>query len=276
MSQENLWGGFQSDEAKELQGSFDGLVFGLNEKVQISKFEYTTKTGAGNTEGSPALDITLVVNGTEKNTRIYEPGANGTVYYKGKPVTDKNSEDFTLGLRQGAILAKGLITHYLKSLGYTEEQLTKNLSTVKSFQELCTKSASAVSKHLGKTEINLFAHYQNSIKGSATQTYLEIPENLAYGAFLSPAFEAKGGSWEAQNDWEENGKKVKGLRYVDGEGNVHTFKRDKSYMEGNRANKQTKSDTPTNSAFSLPNPNDIAPATPATSNDGSASDDDDW
>ena len=277
MSQvENLWGGFQSDEAKELQGgNFDGLVFGLNEDVKIAKFEYTTKTGKGGAEGNGALDITLVVNGAEKNTRIYEPGGNGIVYFKGKPVSDQKSEDYLQGLRQGIVLAKGLITHYLKALGYTEEQLSKNLSTATSFQSLCEKAAVAVKKHLNKTPLNLFAHFQASIKGDATQTYLEIPENLAYGAFLTPAYEAKNGSWEAQNEWEtEEGKKVKGLRYVDGDGNVHPLQRDENYMKSKRASKQTKEAT-TNSAFALPTvTTDIAPAGSATSSDDA--EDDEW
>lgn len=277
VAQENLWGGFQSDEAKELQGgSFDGLVFGLNEVVKITKFEYTTKTGKGGAEGNGALDITLKVNGSEKNTRIYEPGGNGFVYFKNERITDKQDPRYMQGLRSAVMLAKGLITHYLKALGYTDDQLNKNLSTVKSFKELCDKAAAAVKKHIDSTPIHLFSHYQASIKGTATQTYLEIPENLSFGAFLCAAIEPKNGDWEAQNEWEDaNGKKVKGLRYVDGDGNVHPFVRDKNFMEGKRASKQTSGNGTNPTAFSLPSADEIAPAGAVASTD-SAEDDDDW
>ena len=268
MSQvENLWGGFQSDESKELQGgSYDGIVFGLNDKVKIVNFGYTTKTGAGGAEGNPALEIELEINGGTKSTRIYTPGGNGYVYFKGKQVTDQKSPEYMQGLRSAIILAKGLITHYLKAVGYTDEQLNKNLSTVKSFQELCEKASKAMTKHLNTTPIHLFGQYQNSIKGSATQTYVEIPDNLAYGPFLCPAIEPKDGSWEAVTE--------NGLKYVDGAGNVHPFQRDKNYMEGNRANKQTKdgANSAAAAAFSLPT-TELAPASGTAV---STEEDEDW
>ena len=244
MSTENLWGGFQSDEDESLKvKAYDGVVFGLNQKAVITKFEYSTLTGSGGTEGNPAIIIELKVSGSDVNTRIYEPGGN-KVYYKGKEVTDKNSDDYKLGLQQAVKNAKGLITHYLKAVGRTENEITTAFSNgITSFADLAKVATSMMADAITqKKPVDVFMHYQANIRGAAEKTYLELPGDLSFGSFIT-AHQAPVGEWKEVREWEdktEDGLVIKkGLKYVDNTGTYHRFDRDEAYMKGKRASQQT-------------------------------------
>ena len=245
MSTENLWGGFQSDEDDSLKvQSYNGPSFGLNQKAVITKFEYSTLTGAGGTEGNPAIIIELKVGENNVNTRIY--GLGDKIYYGGKEVTDKNSEDYAKGVKDTIKSIKALITHYLKAVGRTEQEVNTAFSNgITSFADMAKVAQSLVADAITqKKPVDLFMHYQASIKGTADKTYLEIPNSLMFGSFIT-AHQAPVGEWKEVKEWEEkeeDGLVVKkGLAYVDNSGNYHRFQRDEAYMKGKRATQQTLS-----------------------------------
>lgn len=248
MNTANLWGGFQSDEDKSLQITPSNLEFGLNQRVLLTKFEYSTATGQGGSEGNPALIIELSVNGTARNTRIYDPTVpGGKVFYRGKEVLDRNSPDFEAGLKDAVKTAKSLITHYVKASGKTEEQIQAAYAAgVNSFADLVRISSGLLAETIAtKKPLDLFLQYQPKITGSAEMTYLDIPSNLAYGSFITPHTPPVG-EWVAENKWvekDENQNDVvkTGLRYVDGAGNIHRFHRDENFMKSKVATQQLKS-----------------------------------
>ena len=244
---QNMWGGFQSDEDESLKISPSNLEFGLNERVVLTQFEYSTKTGSGGSEGNPALLINLNVNGTDRNTRIYDPTiAGGRVWYRGKEVLDRNSPDFAAGTAEAVKQAKSNITHFIKASGKTDEQIQVAFSAgITSFADLVRIAAGLLAETIASRKpLHLFLQYQPKITGSAEQTYLDIPNNLSYGAYLCAAIPAVG-SWKAQTTWVEKDENqldttVSGLRYVDDEGNIHRFTRDEGFMKSKVASIQTK------------------------------------
>lgn len=265
MSTENLWGGYVSDTDPSLQYQSSNLKFGLNSKVVLTAFEYSTATGQGGTEGNPALIIKIDVNGTERNVRKYDPTVpGGKVYYRGKEVLDKNSPDYTAGLQEAVKATKAYITHFLKATGKTEEQIQAIYATATNFQSLVTAAQAAILPSItGRQPLDLFLQYQGKIK-DGKQTYLEIPETLLYGGFITAHMAPQGGEWTEERNWVEkqaDGSEVAktGIRYVDGAGNVHRFDRDENFIKSKNATLQTAVGGP-----SIPgNP---TPVTPTTSN----------
>lgn len=237
-----FWGGYQSDEDKALSaGTGSSIKLGLNPNCTLKTFAYSTKTGQNNTEGNPAICITFDINGQEVNTRIYAPGQK--VYYKGKEITDFNSPEYLEGLKQQVALTKGLITHYLKALGIPEAQLQANLSNVApGFEPLAQVACQAAAQFMGTAKIDVFAHYQASLGKNAEKTYLEIPSDLAYGAFLTPS--TPNAEWTETDSFTvqtpEGAVVKKGLAYVNAQGQYHRFVRDEAFLKSKRATQQTK------------------------------------
>lgn len=249
---QNLWGVYQSDEDTSLQATASNMKFGLNQNVLLTRFEYTNLTGAGNTEGNPAIIVEFNINGTVKNTRIYDPTVEGgKVYYRGKQVLDANSPDYQAGKIEAIKQAKALVTHYVKASGKTEEQVKAAFSTgITSFAGLAQVASSLLQDVIvSKKPLDLFLQYQNKIQGNATQTFLDIPGNLAYGSFVTPHMPAVG-EWKEENSWvekDESGNDIakSGIRYVDEAGNVHRFHRDETFTKAKVASQQTKADANT-------------------------------
>lgn len=244
-----LWGGYQSDEDKSLAaGTGSAIKLGLNANCAIKTFAYSTKTGQNNTEGNPAICITFDINGQDVNTRIYSPGQK--VYFKGKEVTDVNSPDYLEGLKQQVALTKGLITHYLKAMGIPEAQLQANLANAPGFEALATLACQAAAQFIPTARIDVFAHYQATIGAKSDKTYLEIPTDLAYGAFLTPS--TPNAEWTEVDSFTvqtETGSVVKkGLAYVNAQGVQHRFVRDEAFLKSKRATQQTKGTATTPSA----------------------------
>lgn len=243
----NLWGGYQSDEDKSLKVTASNLAFGLNQNVVLKKFEYSTLTGSGGSEGNPAIIVEFSINGTDKNTRIYDPTVpGGKVFYRGKQVMDTNSPDYAAGLGDAVKLAKALITHYIKASGKSEEQIQVAFSAgVTSFADLARIASTILADVIvTKKPLDLMLQYQSKISGSADQTYLDIPGNLAYGSFVTP-HETPSDEWREENKWiekDEAGNDISksGLRYVDGSGKVHRFERDETFMKSKVATIQHK------------------------------------
>ena len=241
----NLWGGFQSDEDESLKiQPYDGVKFGLNQSLTLKRVEYTTLTGSGGTEGNPALIIEFNDVGSSKyiNLRLYNPESANKLYYRGKEVF-KGEENFNNALKDESIRIKSVITHFLKACGRTQQEINTATATVASFEDLAKISSTLMADAITqKKPIDLFMHYQASIRGTADKTYLEMPDNLAFGSFVTP-HETPVGEWKEVKEWEEKEEEglviKKGLAYVDNAGNFHRFKRDESYMKGKRANQQT-------------------------------------
>lgn len=246
-TEQNLWGGYVSDTDPSLGFQTSNLNFGLNQKITLTKFEYSTATGKGGAEGNPALIVEFDINGTSKNIRKYDPTVPGSkVYYRGAEVLDTKSPDYMAGLQENIKATKAYVTHILKAVGKTEEQIQAIYATATSFQTLMTSAQAAIQPAiLAKQPLDIFLQFQRKITGDADRTFLDIPESLTYGAFLCAHIPAQGGEFKEEQSWTESqaegGAVVKtGLRYVDGAGNVHRFERDENFMKSKVATVQTK------------------------------------
>lgn len=269
MSTENLWGGYVSDTDPSLGVQSSNLKFGLNTKVVLTAFEYSTATGTGGSEGNPALIIKIDVNGTERNVRKYDPTVpGGKVYYRGKEVIDTNSPDYTAGLQEAVKQVKAYVTHFLKATGKTEEQIQAIYATATNFQSLITAAQTAIQPSIaGKVPMDLFLQYQSKITSGQDRSYLELPTSLLYGPFIC-AHIAPTGEWKEELTWTEkqpDGSELakQGLRYVDNSGNVHRFDRDENFMKSKNATMQT---TAANTTGTIGNPTPVTPVAQGSGN----------
>lgn len=249
MSQENIWGSYVSDKDKALQANdYEGFKFGLNQGLKITKFVYTTQTGSNNTESTPAVEIEIsldIADARPMNVRIYAP--NKLYKAGGVEITDTNSEEYKKALIQDVTLKKGLLTHYVKALGATEMDIQNafNASAPTNFESLAKLYVNLASTRLGN-KVDLFAHYQKTLKSGAAKTYLEIPTNLAYGPFIvahRPGTFEQVADYDVETKQEDGSVKIEsikgGIAYKNAEGMLHPFKRDKKYAETTRAKQQT-------------------------------------
>jgi hypothetical protein len=238
--------GYQDDQDESLKSKdFSYGVFGLNQRVLMTKCDYNPNGGANGTE-SDCLDISFKVGEGEVNQRWFPITR---VFYKGEELTDTTSSEYIAAYNEQMKHFKAVMTHYLKAFN-TEETIKGAFKTPPSnFVEYFKLVSRLMSQGIAnKILLDLFLQYQWNIGENATQTYLEIPKNLKDGAFLTPHMKPVG-EWKEEHNWIEKDEKgfsisMEGLRYVDDAGNVHRFKRNKNFMESNKAKKQTR--TPVN------------------------------
>lgn len=235
--------GFQDDQDESLKSKNSSFgVFGLNQNVLMVRCEYNPNGGA-NEEAIDCLDIAFKIGETEQRQRWF-PIVK--VFGKNGEITDTSSEEYIAAYNEQMKHFKAVMTHYLKAFN-SEEVLKAAFATPPSnFVDYFKLVSKLMSQGIAnKVPLDLFLQYQWNINPNANQTYLEIPKNLKDGAFLVPHMNPVG-EWKEERTWKEKDEKgneivMKGLRYVDNAGNVHKFKRSQSYMESNKANKQTKS-----------------------------------
>ena len=269
MSTENLWGGYVSDTDPSLGVQSSNLKFGLNTRVLLTGFEYSTATGKAGSEGNPALVIKIDVNGTERNIRKYDPTIpGGKVYHRGVEVIGSNSPDYAAGLQEAVKQVKAFVTHFLKATGKTEEQIQAIYATATNFQSLITAAQTAIQPSIaGKVPMDLFLQYQSKITSGQDRSYLEIPTSLLYGAFIT-AHIPPVGEWKEETSWSEkqaDGSELmkNGIRYVDNSGNVHRFDRDETFMKSKNATMQT---TTANTTGIAGNPQPVQPVAQGAGN----------
>lgn len=237
--------GYQDDQDKSLQAKdFNFGVFGLNQKVKLTKFEYNPNGGAGGSEGD-CLDIEFKIGSGDVRQRWFPITK---VFGKNGEISDTSSEEYITGYNDLMKHFKAVMTHYLKAFN-TEETLKSAFATQpKNWVEYVQLVSRLMSQGIANgIALDVMLQYQWNIGANANQTYLELPKNLKDGSFLTPHM-APVGEWTEEKSWTEKDEKgndveKSGLRYVDGAGNVHRFKRSSNFMESNKAIKQTRNDS---------------------------------
>ena len=204
-------------------------VFGLNQKALITEFAWTNQGGKDGAEAE-ALDIKVLIEGdaTPISYRQYP-------FTKAINFNDKNSSTREVTdpehpvFKQGLKVWTGNITHIMKSLGITEDQLKAAFSVpIESFKEYCKILMKLLPKNFEKKYVDVFLQYQYTLKGK--MTFLELPKNTKSGKFLVPHVKPVG-AWKEVKD-------ASGLKYIDDENNVHPFKRAAKYFETPYATQQ--------------------------------------
>ena len=122
-----------------------------------------------------------------------------------------------------------MITHTLKALGVTEEQIMAKFAVpANSFAEFANNLVSLLPADFKTRPIDVFLEYQWNIADEQDRTFLQFPKNMKGGGFLCPA---QPGVWKEE--------RIDGaLSYVNQNGLKHPFTRDKNYMESNKAIQQ--------------------------------------
>lgn len=236
----NLWAGFQEDTLPT-NNNFDNLQFGLNSGASILTFEHSTNTGSGGTVGNPALIIEVLCGTNKVNRRIYEPTK---VYFENSEI-QPNHPEYKKQFAKEITKVKSAVTHWVKSMGYTDEEVTAGLAAANNFESLIKLASNMINARKAVNKIDIFLQYQYKINGTADKTYLEIPKTLGYGAFVT-VHQPAVGEWKATNTFQykdaEGNVQVesKGLAYFDDNNNQHRFTRFEGFMKTDFAKQQTK------------------------------------
>lgn len=249
MSEVQNFYGFTSDNDESVQGKagFSGGKFGLNEG-NIIKLGLERNAGKDKSEGL-AVDLVVKIGEAEMNHRIFPVSklwdTDGNELEQGSPEWITKAQEQVKS--DGAV-----ITHALKALGVAEETIKQVLSTATSFEDWGMKIQTLLPQNFDQRPLHIFLEYQFTLKESAKKTYLILPKNMKGGYFLAPAV-GNLKDWTETKEWFETDKdgnvnQKEGLTYVNTQGQLHTFKRNKNYMESNKAIEQVAGQTPANQA----------------------------
>ena len=225
--------GYVSDTDESLK-SKTGAKFGGNFGVAtLAKFAYNPNTAK---EGQPAVEaIEVVVKVGDREYKDWINPVNKVFDKNNTEITDRTSQAYINGFNAQMIQVNALITHYVKSVGVTEDALKMALSTpVASFGEYATRVCSLLPLGFDQKPLDLFLEYQWNFgkkeDGSFHEkTYPTLPKNLKGGYFVVPA---QPGTWVEQRGEDQS------LFYVNGNQQKHPFERDANFMTGNKGKQQ--------------------------------------
>ena len=221
---ENLYG--YVDDTVSQQGDFG--EFGLNQNAFVKSIAFNPNAGKDGTP-SNAVEATITLSGgRDYLLRIFE--VTGEIR-SGKTIIRPKEPGYEKAFQQEMQSRMAAITHLIKSMGVTEEEIKASINQVqpKDFPHWCAAVISAAKAWHYKNRIDVFLEYQWSIKDNSTQTFLQIPVNLRHGAFLCPATNK---TWQKVVD-------SNGLHYIDtATGEIHPFTRNSWFMNSNKANQQ--------------------------------------
>jgi hypothetical protein len=228
----NLYGGFVSDTDESLKGK-SGVNFGLNAgNVFLTKFAYNENVAKQGEEPREAIEVIVKVGDREFRDWINPI----TKVFKGNvEITDRNSDEFAAGFKTAANEMGGLITHYLKAVGVSEEAIKATASNqFNSFGQYASAMCALLPMGFDKRPLDVFLEYQwkfgtKKDGGLEDKTYPTLPKNLKGGYFIIPAINGV---------FKEVRTEDGGLKYVNQSGAEHPFFRDKNFMEGNKGTQQ--------------------------------------
>ena len=222
--------GYQDDTADELKGkSMDG-VFGLNQNARLVNFAYNPNAGKDESLAD-AIDITVKIGESEQKRRIYDITK---VFDKdNNEISDTTSPAYINGYNETWTQNSAMITHVLKAF-VTEEVIKQALQQpLNGFADWARVVTALLPVGFENTPIDAFLEYQWTIPEGRDQTYLQLPKNM------------KGGYWICASqlgDFKSQATDKGAMIYTNEQGTEHPFNRNKGFMEGNKANKQSAND----------------------------------
>lgn len=226
--------GYTDDHSQDLVQKNNYGKFGLN-KGKLLKFEYNPNSGKGGT-AADAIDVEISIQDSPQRLRLFPVSR---VYAAGKEITDKNSEAYKTAFLRESKMFNATITHILKTaFSDAELQTLLGSKSFTTFKEFATYVSSLMAPKIGAgILVDVFLQYQYKLASDAKMTYLEIPRNLSFGSFLVKHIEPVA-AWTEESSWMDAGEMKVGLRYIDGNNNIHPFTRDEYFMGTNYAKQQ--------------------------------------
>lgn len=205
--------GYTEDEIRV--NPFD---FGLNAgKTYLKKFEWTP-TGGKDGAQLEALDIIFTINGTDKSTRKF-PITEAFIKNSKEKTSDPNSPEMIEAHKD----FNAIISHIMH-IFVDDERYKSTLSRkISSFREFCEIVAGMLPKGFDKIPLDIFLHYQWEPSKGQKKTYLEIPNKMSQGRWLSLA---QPGEWVEHRKTENLKETDRDALYYENErGERHPFVR---------------------------------------------------
>lgn len=219
--------GFTDDANESLRSKGDGGKFGLNQGVNLTKFEYNPNAGRDGAEAD-AIDITVQIGEREHMMRLYDITK---IYDKdSNEITDQTSEEYIKKYNDQQTHLSATIIHILKVFRSEEDIRTAMQAGLTSFADWAKVCQGLLPAGFQNTSVDVFLEYQWKIKGDADKTYLQLPRNMKGGYWICPA--VPGNFKEDRTDG--------GLKYLNEAGQEHPFTRNEYYMESPKANQQVE------------------------------------
>lgn len=225
--------GYVSDSDETLK-SKAGAKFGGNFGVAVlAKFAYSSNVAKEGQEPREAIEVEIKVG-----ERAYKDWINPVTRVADKnnvEITDKASAAYIAGFNALMVQQNATVTHYLKSVGVTEDSLKAAFATpVASFADYAIRVCSLLPIGFDKKPLDLFLEYQWNFGkkedgSSQDKTYPTLPRNMKGGYFIVPA---------QPGVWAEHRNEDGSLCYKNSNGQNHPFERDANFMSGNKGTQQ--------------------------------------
>lgn len=241
--------GFVSDSDESLKTK-SGAKFGGNFGVAtLAKFAYSPNVAKEGQEPREAIEVTVKVG--DKEYKDWINPVNRVVDKNNAEITDKSSTEYINGFNALMSQQNATVTHYLKSVGVTEDALKAAfINPVLSFADYATRICALLPIGFDKKPLDLFLEYQwnfgKKADGSINdKTYPTLPKNMKGGYFIVPA---------QPGVWIEERAENQALCYKNSNGQKHPFERDANFMTGNKGTQQVLGQTAAGSAMGAPAP----------------------
>jgi len=238
--------GYVSDTDESLKSKTGGK-FGLNQNCFLTKFAYNPNVSK---EGQPvreAIEIVVQVGDKEFKdwvapiTQVYVKNVVTTTFTTPEAITEYNA-----ALRQQG----GLVTHYLKAMGVTEDAIKNalTLTPITSFADYAQRLCALLPAGYNTRPVDVFLEYQWNIgtkeNGESNgKTFPTLPRSMKGGYFIVGA---RGGVYT--EDTTDGG-----LKYIENTTRAeHPLFRSKDFMESKKGFQQIEGQDnagPANAAF---------------------------
>jgi len=230
--------GFVSDSDESLKTK-GGAKFGGNFGVAtLAKFAYSPNVAKDGQEPREAIEIEVKVG--ERSYKEWINPVSRVVDKNNAEITDKASAEYIAGFNALMVQQNATVTHYLKSVGVTEESLRAAFATpVLSFADYAARVCSLLPIGYNSKPLDLFLEFQWNFGkkqdgGLNDKTYPTLPKNMKGGYFITPAHPGV---------WVEERGEDKSLCYKNSNGQKHPFERDANFMTGNKGTQQVLGQT---------------------------------
>ena len=221
----SYWSSPISDEDKSIE-SKSIISFGLN-NATVVRFELNTLAGANSSPGN-AIDFEVVINNKIFRRRYFE--VVDVLGKDGNKITDKNSEEFKKRFEEDNNQLKGVITHIVKALGVSEEDIKTALSVPIPNFVTWARIMTNLPKVVNGYKVQIFLEYEDKIQAGNDRKWLVIPRNMKGGKFITSFIP---GNW-VQKRFSDGG-----IYYENEANEVHPITKSAAYMKMNKAKPET-------------------------------------
>jgi hypothetical protein len=230
--------GFVSDSDESLKTK-GGAKFGGNFGVAtLAKFAYSPNVAKDGQPVREAIEIEVKVG--ERSYKEWLNPVDRVVDKNNAEITDKTSAEYIAGFNALMVQQNATVTHYLKSVGVTEEALRAAFANpVLSFADYAARVCSLLPIGYNSKPLDLFLEFQWNFGkkqdgGLNDKTYPTLPKNMKGGYFITPAHPGV---------WIEERAEDASLCYKNSNGQKHPFERDANFMTGNKGTQQVLGQT---------------------------------